>query len=266
MKTFSFFYAAGTSGYVRGEQIADYIGAKKNPTEGYENDICIYVKLIPKKITKHMYLDVDDAPRAAEWLKKHPEVGVIVVSSLARDYLMDYLRRTDIIVIPHAHCNYEQVLRPEKEVENVGIIGSKTSFQAPLDDFRKELKKIGLNLLYDYNYWDIFQNNRKKVCDFYKSIDVQVAWRPKMYATPFKNPNKLVNAGSFRIPTVAYPEFGFSEWRGNYVEADTIQKMLANIELLKTNNEFYHDMSNKALRRSNAYHIEYISKLYQNLC
>src|SRR3990167_7107951 len=32
------------SSMIRGDQIAEYLGAKVNPTEGYENDICIYIK------------------------------------------------------------------------------------------------------------------------------------------------------------------------------------------------------------------------------
>ena len=32
------------SSMIRGVQVAEQIGAKLNPEEGYENDVCIYVK------------------------------------------------------------------------------------------------------------------------------------------------------------------------------------------------------------------------------
>ena len=32
------------SSLIRGNQMAEYLGGKLNPTEGYENDVCIYVK------------------------------------------------------------------------------------------------------------------------------------------------------------------------------------------------------------------------------
>ena len=42
----SFFYGTGGAGDIRGKQTADYLGGKKNPKEGFENDICIYVKKV----------------------------------------------------------------------------------------------------------------------------------------------------------------------------------------------------------------------------
>jgi len=267
MKQFSFFYAAGTAGYVRGKQIADYLGGKKNPKSGFENDICIYVKIIPpENAPKNTYLDVDDSTRAAEYLKSHPKLGVIATSETARKYLSKSLNRKDIIVIPHAHCNYEKWIRPDREVENVGIIGSKTSFQFSIETFREELKKIELNLLYEKNYWETYQNNKLKVCEFYKQIDVQVVWRPKMYATQFKNPNKLINAGSFGIPTIAWPEDSFvEEWGGHFIPVDRIDKMVLFLEFFKNSKSFYKKMSEIALERAEKCHIYEISKLYLEL-
>ena len=43
----SFFIGGGGSGIIRGEQVAHKLGAKLNPTSGYEDDVCIYVKGIP---------------------------------------------------------------------------------------------------------------------------------------------------------------------------------------------------------------------------
>ena len=87
-----------------------------------------------------------------------------------------------------------------------------------------------------------------------------------MFATPFKTPNKLVNAGSFGIPTVAYPEMNFvKEWDQCFVQADTMQKMIASLELLKNNKDYYLQMSQKALIKAEKNYIYHIGKLYKNL-
>src|SRR3990167_4577036 len=96
-RNFSFFYTRGGSGYVRGHQMAQYFGAKENPTKGFRNDICIYVKIIPPdNHPKHSYSDVDDSWQAAEWLKTHPEMGVIAIAETAKDYLEKLLNQKDI--------------------------------------------------------------------------------------------------------------------------------------------------------------------------
>lgn len=269
---FSFFYRTGSAGYVKGEQMADYLGGKKNPEKGFENDICVYVKIFPVgTIPKHTYIDVDDAPKAIEWLKTHPEAGIIVTAQTAKDFIAKELNRTDIHVIPHAHCNYERWIRPEREIKTVGIIGSITSFQYPLDKFKETLKEIGLELSYEQDYWNTYRSTpdmpgRLKVVKFYKTVDVQVVWRPKMYASLLKNPNKLVNAGSFGIPTVAYPELDFeNEWNGYYIPANTIDEMIKSLCMLQEDSTFYKVMSDKVLKKAEENHIEKIAKLYENL-
>ncbi len=37
-------HATRLSSRIRAEEMAAYLGAKLNPTEGFENDVCIYVK------------------------------------------------------------------------------------------------------------------------------------------------------------------------------------------------------------------------------
>src|SRR3989304_8326463 len=57
--TFSFFYGRGGAGLIRGVQMAEYLGAKKNPTKGFKNDICTYVKIRPPdNHSKRSYLDL----------------------------------------------------------------------------------------------------------------------------------------------------------------------------------------------------------------
>ena len=273
---FQFFYARGGSGYIRGEQMAEYLGGKKNPTEGYEDDICIYVKIIPPDPhPKHSYSDVDDSPSAAEHLKTHPELGVIAISETAKDYLNKSLNRNDVVFIPHQHCNFERRLRPNRPVKTVGIIGSKiTAFQSPIEPFRRELAKMGIELKFEQDYWNTYKSTpdremRLNVADFYYSIDIQVGFRPRSIYTsmaPFQNPNKLGNSSSFGIPMVAYPEASYiREWDGCFVPANSIDEMLAQIKRLKDDPVFYKEIADKALSRAEDYHIDQVSKRYLNL-
>jgi hypothetical protein len=256
--------------------MAKYLGGKENPTTGFENDICIYVKIIPpENHPQHSYSDVDDSPKAAEHLKTHPELGVIAISETAKDYLSKFLNRNDVVFIPHQHCNFERRLRPDRPVKTVGIIGSKiTAFQYPVEQFRKELAKMGLELKFEQDYWNTYKSTpdremRLNVADFYYSIDIQVGYRPRVIfrgMAPFQNPNKLGNSSSFGIPMVAYPEPSYvREWGGCFVPTNSIEEMLVQIKRLKDNPVFYKKIADKALRRAEDYHIDNVSKLYLSL-
>ena len=263
---YSFFYSRGTAGYVRGEQMADALGGKKNPKKGFKNDICIYVKVLPPdNPPKHSYADVDDSVKLAEYLETHPKLGVIATSQNTKKYLSETLKRTDIVVIPHAHCNYEEWVRPDREVKTVGVIGSITSFQGDTEKFAERLKEIGLDFVYEKEYWETYQYSREKVCDFHKQVDIQVCWRPKMHSPEFKNPNKLANAGSFGIPTIAYSEQGFNGWGGAYVEVDSIDEMIFQCKLLKEKSSVYKFYSQSALYMARPNHLDNIVKLYKGL-
>lgn len=278
MKTYSIFFGAGSAGNVRGKQVGELLGAKLNPISGYENDICIYVKVIPPdNHPKHSYLDVDDSTRAVEYLKTHKNIGVIANSLYSKDKLQTILGRDDIVYIPHIHCNYEGLLRPDRPVKTVGIIGSKTSFMYPIEDIKKRLKVIGLDLIYNPDYWKTYgdepemteQQRRKKIVDFYMSIDIQIAWRKGAF-TPtseiLKNPNKLVNAGAFGIPTVAYPEESYLyDWTDDFIPAYKIQEMLLWCDSLKEDRNFYSKWSDNVLKRSRFYHYKHIKSLYELL-
>lgn len=277
---YSFFYSKGGSGYIRGEQMAKYLNGKCNPTSGYQDDICIYVKILPPEPhPKFTWCDVDDSPKQAEYLKSHPEVGVIAISETSKDYLKKMLNRNDIVFIPHQHCNFERRIRPDRDVKVVGIIGSKiTAFQYPIDDFKKRLNKIGMELRFEEDYWNTYKTNtiktntkqemRLNVADFYYNIDIQVGFRPRVIfkgMAPFQNPNKLGNSSSFGIPMVAYPEESYiREWNNCFIPANNIEEMVYQIEKLKNDKKYYAEISHRALIRAEDYHIENIAKIYRN--
>ena len=276
---YSIFCRPGGAGIVRGIQVSEFLGAKLNPTEGFEDDLCIYVKRVPpKNYPKHSYLDVVDAPRAVQWLKTHPNIGVIAISEIAQEYLNKELNRKDVIFIPHHHCNYERWLRPEeKEVKVVGIIGSQNAFQYPIEDLRDALRDRGMELAYKPDFWETYnnfpsengKNGREKVCNFYKTIDIQVVWRLSAWSKsyePFRNVLKLENSGSFGIPTISYPEPSYvREWEHNFLEAHNIDELLRYVKTLKEQPAVYHEYAIRGWVKSQEYHVDRIKQRYLNL-
>ena len=86
------------SGKIRGQQVAEYLGAKLNPESGYEDDVCIYVKMQPPEdFPRHSYLDVIDGKQRVRWLLGHPRIGVIACSKSGHDYLTRRLGREDVV-------------------------------------------------------------------------------------------------------------------------------------------------------------------------
>ena len=263
---FSFFYSKRRKGsaMLRGIQMAEYLKAKKNPKEGYENDVCIFVKIgWHDPYPKRTYLDIIDAGKWLPWLKSHPTIGVIATSKIAKEFLKEYLSRDDIRLIPHHHCNYERWVRPDREVKVVGIIGSKNAFRFPIEEFRKRLKDIGLELKFNYSH---IMKKREEVVNFFKEIDIHVTWRIKASCVLLKNPLKLSNACSFGIPTVAYPERSFvSEYNSYFFPVYSIDEMIDAIKLLKNNHDLYRWYAEKGIKKAEEYHIENIAKLYRQL-
>ena len=260
----SFFYSKRKKGsaMLRGIQMAEYLKAKKNPKEGFENDVCIFVKIgWHDPYPRRTYLDIVDAGKWLPWLKVHPTIGVIAASITAKKYLSEYLGRDDVVLIPHHHCNYERWVRPDREVKTVGVIGSIMAFRYPLDEFRKQLSDIGLELKIGQGI-----KNREDLVEFFKTIDIHVTWRYKGVFVRLKNSLKLSNACSFGIPTVACPERSYiSEYNGYYVPARTIDEMISSIKFLKDNHTFYREYADKGIIKAEQYHIENIAKLYQQL-
>ena len=251
------------SSMIRGDQIADEIGAKFNPKSGYENDICIYVKPMVRKNEdfefkgKVNYLDIIDGWGLLHLLEKHPEVKVIVCSQADMELLTGTISN-DIVFIPQHHCNYDRVHRNRTEITKVGVIGEIPAFDFLPEGLEEALKQRKMELVKFSRFF-----SRQDIINFYMNIDVQIVWRP--YIKTLSNPLKIVNASSFGVPTIALDETAFHEMEGAYMPVGTLEEFLSALDSLKTSLGLYESYSKACIDISERYHITNVGNLYKNL-
>jgi len=255
------------SSLIRGNQIAEYIGAKLNPTKGYKNDVCIYVKPHVKPGNdfnfegRKPYLDICDSPDLYLLARKHPEVPVISAS----DWNYQLLKRTlpnKIINIPQQHCNFERIKKSRDGITRVGCIGTVPAFTLLPQGLREKLAERGIEL------WEFSRFfTRQDIIDFYMNIDIQIIWRPNAdYRRDIlMNPLKLENSAAFGIPTIAYDEPTFKEMEGCYIPVHTLDEFLTQLDELASSPSLYAECSERCLKGAEKYHIENIAKLYLDL-
>lgn len=243
--------------------------ARLNPTSGYENDVCIYVKPNVKpdadfKFEGHPYLDILDGFNLIHLLRKHEDVPVIVFSELDVQTLAQYVKNK-IFLIPHHHINFERAKRERESVTKVGVIGSESAFTHIPAEIKKGLADRKIELVEHSIFYP-----RMSVVHFYKNIDVQIVWRPyNDYSTkPYRllaNPFKIVNTSAFGVPTIALDEPPFAEMEGCYIPVKTPEEFLTQLDALRTSKTLYNDMAEVCLQKAERYHIENIAKLYNAL-
>jgi len=237
----SFFANRHGSGEIRGRQIANHLGAKLNPTDGY-SDINIWVKKQPPEDPpRWTYLDIVDGKERLPWLVQHPEVRVIASSVSGARYVERVLGRKPWL-IPQHHCNIERRRhQPRLKSPRLGFVGGRASCP-PAE-------------------WGVVRydcQTREDVCRAYKAIDVQVVWRRTR--RPLKNPLKIVNAAAFGIPTIAYPEPGYEEMEGFYWRATNEGECLQALADIAAGCDV-----ERLAEKAEEYHIERIAQLYRGL-
>lgn len=251
------------SSIIRGDQVAEEIGAKYNPTEGYEDDVCIYVKPMVRKGDDFTfegrvnYIDIVDGHNLGQLLLKHPEVGVITCST-ADYHTMRGVLPNKIVNIPQHHCNFERVRRTRKKIKRVGVIGEAGAFYHLPEGLEVELNNRGMELV---KYSRFF--TRRDIIDFYMNIDIQIVWRP--YRKVLSNPLKIVNASSFGVPTIALDEKAFEEVSGCYLPVFNFEDFLSCLDDLRSNPRLYVAISRDCVDVSENYHIFEIGKRYKQL-
>lgn len=256
-------YLKRVSSLIR-KQLADALNAKFNPKKGYENDICIYIK--PnldsnrdfKFEGKSSYLDIADELFYTEVLRKHPEVTAIVSSE--RDYISLATEGipNKIVLLPQHHCNFERAVRTRKGIKTAGVIGNSKAFRYLPPELKTRLEERGIKLI---AFSEFFR--REDIVDFYKKIDIQIVWRP--WRKKLANPQKIINAASFGIPTIALDESYFDEAGNCYIGVNDLNHFFKELDLLIKHPARYEAFSKLCLKKAEEYHIDKIVSMYQEL-
>lgn len=266
--SFSFFSCVrGGPGEIRGRQMAAHLGGKFNPASGYEDDCCIYVigtapfEYREPRVAYHDVMDCGWA-RIAK-VRTRSRGGVIALSKTHYASLREALPGRDLYLIPQHHCNFARERIPERPVCRVGCIGGDSAVQWPHWAVERMVKELGLEWHFEIHY-----HRRWRVVEFYKTIDIQLCFRPThaRNLTMHMNCLKLANAGSFGIPTVAYPEPAYiEEWKDECLWGEGMEAIMAQIKRLKDDPALYKEMSARAVAKAETYHIEHIADLYRAL-
>jgi hypothetical protein len=248
------------SSMIRGQQVAAALGARLNPKDGYEDDVCIHVK--PNSLDRvrdRDWVDLVDGRGIIPLLRDRPKIRVIAVSECSLEmYRKMGMANEAVIIRPH-HCNFDRVRRDRRRVRTVGYIGSEVAFRHPLEDFKERINAIELNFI-----WSVDYKAREDVVDFYRRIDIQLVWSSPKFGRQSIGPTKAVNAASFGIPTVAYPQVCYGEIQGKYIEATMVEDAIREIEWLKDSPGHYDEWACRT-EWTEDYHIDSIAKLYRSL-
>ena len=252
------------SSIIRADQMAERLGAKLNPTDGYADDVCIYVKPHVKskddfdfEFPKHAWLDIVDGWALLPAIRRHPEIGIIACSTVDGETLRSILPNR-VVVIPQHHCNFERVHRTRKGVSVVGVIGTKGAFKYLPTGLELALAERGLKLEKFSKFF-----TRQDVIDFYQRIDVQIVWRP--YRMRLANPLKIVNAAAFGIPTIALREDYFNEMDNCYIAVESLAGFLEVLDKFRNSAQLHFAYTEYCQRFTEAYHIDCIVEMYRRL-
>jgi hypothetical protein len=268
----SFFYRNGPlSSEIRGRQIGSFLGAKLNPTEGFEDDVCILVKELPKNLLTNRglalnraktYIDILDYSGGVQWLTGRPDVKVIVASASARQFLEDRFPNP-LTLIPQHHCNVKRQLRPQRPIRTVAYVGLMATAPWWFGHVNAAVAKMGLEM----RYFTTFKT-RQDVVDAYLQTDIQFTWYDKTMPDRWrqmKNALKVVNAASFGIPTVASCEPAYvAECLGRFVFCDSLELAMDSVSALK-GPALYDAFTDGLPAFAEPYHIENIAKRYREL-
>lgn len=252
-------YLKRISSIVRGEQIANYLGAKLNPKE--RDGVAIYVKpLRLDNIRDGDYVDVlDDSSvhvklgSIYQRLKELKKVNVLAMTTEHKKWLESHLPNK-IVHIPHQHMNFERIRRTRREVITAGYIGT---YVGRHEHLCKELETLlPLKFIYLFSY-----PTREDIIRFYQSIDIQVIpMFGHLTNVPYYHEKKIVDAMSFGIPTISEERLGYKDIDDYYIKVKDRNDILTEIVKLQSGWD-----AERLINKAEDYHISKIAKLYERL-
>lgn len=260
------------SGEIRGRQIAGAIGGVVDPETVHPDDVLVCIKSHPSdalvEYVRRVYVDVDDNSGLMPYLSEHPEVVPIAASVVGQQYINEHAGRDDTIVIPPHHCNFERAMRVQKSpptIQTAGFIGYEENLHLDCVKLTEALAAIGIKFVTKFD-----AATREDVCEFYHSIDIQITFRkPDAKVNPapeLRDVTKLINAGSFGIPTVATPEPTYvDEFNGCFLPVESLYDVVQQCKRLLSDGWLYHHLSVAALDRAEQYHISHVAPVFANL-
>jgi len=272
MARLCFYPSPWASGEIRARQVVERLGdiAVLSPRKISPYDVCIFVKCWPDgdvlRYVKHIYIDTIDSYACVRWLKEHPTVSAISISRLGAKYINEQIGYRNNCFIREHHCNFERNRIVVKKPQVVGYVGELENFNLGIETAIKLVEEVGMRFV-----WLSEFKSRQDVCMFYRTIDIQLTYRKDVddygkASGVLKNPLKLANAGSFGIPTIAYPEPTYvDEWEGHFMPALNCDSIVYWLDRLRSSPDFYAEQSQLALRRAEYYHIDSVLPIYKSL-
>ena len=260
------------SEHTRGYQIASALGCRVNAKITDLSETTINVKCYPhldlecNSKMNNLYLDLIDSDNTIDVANAIPNAKIIAITDIMKDYLSCHIKN-DIVVIPEHTCNFDNEVREDREVKVVGYVGSTQCFDLDVFEVKEALNSIGLDFRFLTS--ETMDVTREDICEFYKSIDIQLAFRLPNIAVRkpiYRNPLKIFNAGSFKIPTVAFPEISYEICAGTYfLEALNLASVIDKCYMLKNDDSLYDFYSNRVYEWSKQFDIVKVANLYAKL-
>ena len=251
------------------------------------DDVVVMVKRFDSAMLKrsnHVYVDIVDGCRGDtyEKIRQHEGVTIITLTPMGAEWVKkNWFPGHRVIWIPHTHCNDENQLRTERPVDTILYNGTLTGFAPHFwNEFEPLATREGFNVIRKHTITPLIpkifrsqkQSLREICCDVYMGCDIQVAFRPhfedKELPLHLKSPTKLNNAGSFRIPSVAYPEVAFTHnygKGGHFVKVATVERMVQCCIELRDSPDTYSKIAFSAWIDAQPYHISKVIKYYERL-
>jgi hypothetical protein len=262
------------SEFTRGHQIATALGCKLNASVKDYDETVVAVKTLfnPSVQTDlrnftNLYMDFVDDINLIPLAKQYDTAKIVVLTEPMMDFVSQHVDN-ELVLLPEHTCNFERFVRdPEKDVKTVGYVGSSQCFNLDFDELGKDLASIGLD--FKYLLCEDDKVTRMDVVNFYKTIDIQIAFRlPAEEVRPqiYRNPLKIFNAGSFRIPSVAYPEMAYVLCAGTtFLEAINIHSVIDKCYQLKEDKGLYGFYADRVHEWSKQFDIKNVARMYAEL-
>ncbi len=204
------------------------------------------------------WCDVNDSADCLEELRSLPEVGVIALTDVARTYLAARLPNR-VVTIPIHHCNAEGATRSERSVRTVVLSGDR--FHLDRVELRRRLAAENLDLVEVAG-----QAPREAHCRALAAGDVAIAFGSDVanprYPPELKPPLKLVNAGAFGLPFVAWPEPAFAGFDESYIPVRSLDEMVSACARLRDDHELHSRLSAKGLEAAKPFAITTVAARY----